>query len=90
MVRITPDKWKHFYVGILLGAAVYWPATLYWPLHPLISFVVSIGIIIGVCYGFELFSLLTGKGHYELQDAVAGIIGGCIGITGVLLLKLLF
>jgi hypothetical protein len=29
---------------------------------------------------FELFSLVTGKGHYETADAIASIIGGLAGI----------
>lgn len=43
-------------------------------------------ILTAGCYAFELFSLVTGKGHYELLDVLAGVIGGVIGIGAVLLL----
>ena len=90
MIRITPDKWKHFYVGIVLGTVVYGVAILYWPQQPVTALIVSFAILVVLCYGFELFSLITGKGHYELLDAIAGIIGGCLGTGCILLLKILF
>lgn len=37
-----------------------------------------IGIVV-ISYGFELFSLVTGKGHHELMDAVAAVVGGVLG-----------
>lgn len=80
MIKINRDKWKHFYVGIALGIMTTWLCHLYWPLQPVLAIVVSFIIIIAVCYGFELFSLTTGRGHYELKDALAGIIGGTLGL----------
>ncbi|MEJ0102767.1 MAG: hypothetical protein WDO19_09520 [Bacteroidota bacterium] len=90
MKKIAPDKWKHFYAGIILGSVSYWLSSLYWPLHPVIPFVVSMGTIVAVSYGFELFSLWTGKGHYEIMDAVAGIIGGVVGIGVAFFSKFIF
>ena len=37
-------------------------------------------LVVAVSYGFELFSLITGKGHYDVMDAVASIIGGILGM----------
>ena len=85
MKKIAPDKWKHFYAGIVLGAIVYRLSILLWP-QPVIAVAVSIAIIIAICYGFELFSLISGRGHYELKDAIAGIIGGLAGLAGMLFL----
>ncbi|MCW3118152.1 MAG: hypothetical protein JWM28_2234 [Chitinophagaceae bacterium] len=91
MKKIAPDKWKHFYVGIPSGAVIYGLAILNWPQQKPIAIAVSFLILVAVCYGFELFSLLTGKGHYEVNDALAGILGGTIGIFVVLFfLKLTF
>ncbi|MES1215584.1 MAG: hypothetical protein ABUT20_08705 [Bacteroidota bacterium] len=87
MKKIAPDKWKHFYVGIALGAVIYGSAIFLWPLQPLSAFIISSAVLIAICYGFELLSLVTGKGHYELMDAVAGIVGGFAGIGIVILLK---
>jgi hypothetical protein len=84
-MKITRDKWKHFYVGIPLGAVLYWFAILYWPLQPMLALAVASVVLIAICYGFELFSKITGMGHYEIADAIAGIIGGAIGIVVVLL-----
>ena len=40
----------------------------------------SLGIAIAISYGFELYSLYTGRGHYEILDAVASIIGAGVGV----------
>ena len=85
MKKIAPDKWKHFYVGIVLGAIVYRLSILLWP-QQVIAAAVSIAVIIAICYGFELFSLISGKGHYEIKDAIAGIIGGLAGLALMLFL----
>ena len=46
----------------------------------LISFI----LVVAISYGFELFSLVTKKGHYDILDAVAGLMGGVIGIGMIL------
>ncbi|HEV7621202.1 MAG TPA: hypothetical protein VGO09_05695 [Flavisolibacter sp.] len=87
MKKIAPDKWKHFYVGIIMGAllqAFFW---YYMPAHILLGIIISFIIIIIISYGFELFSLITGKGHYEIMDAVAAIIGGVLGMGLLLLIE---
>ena len=84
MIKITPDKWKHFYVGLVLGAITYITIYYFFNFRTTTNIAVSLGIVATASYVFELFSLVTGKGHYEIMDAVAGIIGGAIGITVVL------
>jgi hypothetical protein len=82
--KIAPDKWKHFLVGIVMGAVL---QIFFWwllPGHPVLEIIVTVLMIIAICYGFELFSLITGHGHYELMDAVAGTIGGILGMGVVL------
>jgi hypothetical protein len=88
LIKIAPDKWKHFFVGILLGVAL---QTFTWhlmPQHYVISAIITFILLIAICYGFELFSLITKKGHYEILDAIAGIIGGVIGMIFLLLFKI--
>ena len=46
----------------------------------LASFIVFI-IVIAVSYGFELFSKITGLGHYDFIDAIASIVGGVLGMA---------
>jgi hypothetical protein len=79
--KIAPDKWKHFFVGIPMGAVLEVASAITFPGRPLLAILVALAVVIVISYGFELFSLITGKGHYDVMDAVASIIGG---ITGML------
>lgn len=68
-------------LGIILQSG-----SLYiFPSHFLWATALSFLVLLAGCYAFELFSLVTGKGHYELLDIVAGMFGGAIGIGAVLL-----
>jgi hypothetical protein len=88
MNKIAPDKWKHFYVGIAMG--VVFQAFFWWLLkdHNVLASVIALTMIVFISYGFELFSKFTGKGHYELMDAVAATAGGVIGMGGVFLVQI--
>ena len=79
--NITPDKWRHFEVGILMGLIlqiILWKTLRdsFW-----LSTSISFLTIVAVSYGFELFSKITGKGTYDFIDAVASVIGGTIGMA---------
>jgi glycopeptide antibiotics resistance protein len=76
--KIAPDKWKHFYAGILMGVVVQIIAR--WLFSPVLSVTITLLIIIIVSYGFELFSKITGIGRYDFMDAVASVIGGVAGM----------
>lgn len=78
--HIQADKWKHFYVGILMGLVL--ECGSFWLLQQSysISIVVSAVLIVVISYGFELFSLISGLGHYDFKDALASIIGGLVGL----------
>jgi hypothetical protein len=78
--KIAPDKWKHFYVGILMGAALQGLGIWVLGNHPLISTSLVLLIVIVISYGFELFSKITGMGRYDFMDAVASVIGGVTGM----------
>jgi hypothetical protein len=78
--KIAPDKWKHFYVGILMGAALQGLGIWVLGNHPLISTSLVLLIVIVISYGFELFSKITGMGRYDFMDAVASVIGGVAGM----------
>ncbi len=79
--KIENDKKKHFYVGIPMGALLQFAASYFFPLQPVLATTISFVILTAICYGFELFSLVTGKGQADNLDAVAGILGGIIGIA---------
>ena len=87
-MKIAPDKWKHFFAGILMGTVL--QAAGWWllPAQAIIVSIVAFIIIIMVSYGFELYSKITGHGHYEVMDAVASVIGGLLGMGIILALQL--
>ena len=85
--RIPPDKWKHFIVGIGMGIFLEGAFIYLFHLSLLAASIWALSFSIVIAYGFELFSLITGKGHYEVMDAVAGVLGALVGMAaGVLIL----
>lgn len=82
---ITPDKWKHFIVGMGLGLLLEYLVSELMPAYFIIGSVIALILIMTISYVFELISLLTKKGHYDLLDAVAGTIGGAVGIATIIL-----
>lgn len=87
-MKIAPDKWKHFFAGILMGAVLQGFGWWLLPSAFIMATVIAFTIVIAVSYGFELFSKITGKGHYDVIDAVASVIGGIVGMVIILLFQL--
>ena len=79
-MKIAPDKRKHFYVGIVLGV-LFHAGAIYLAFPPVSAFFLAFSFVLLVGYGFELFSLVTGLGHYDVMDAVATVIGGLPGMA---------
>ena len=88
-MKIAPDKRKHFFVGIVMGAVLQAFFSFLLDGHRALTILLAIIFSIAIAYGFELFSKFTGKGHYEVMDAVAGVAGAVVGITGVVLVQIL-
>lgn len=84
-MRIAPDKWKHFWVGVALGLLFQGLGLWLLPGHTMAVAVANIVAVSVIAYGFELYSKFTGHGHYEVMDAVASVMGGLLGM-GVLLM----
>lgn len=87
--NIAPDKWRHFYAGILMGLIL--QAVAWWlvPLSLLTLTILVLLLVIAISYGFELFSKITGLGRYDFMDAVATVIGGVIGMAPVILAQII-
>lgn len=83
--KIKRDKWKHFWVGIPMGAFLQIAAQWLLPGSVVIATVAALAFVLAFSFGFEVFSLVTGWGHYDFYDAIASIIGGVLGIAIVLL-----
>ena len=87
MKKIERDKWRHFFVGIAMGAFLQfmaiWMLADNWALATLITLL----LVIIISYGFELFSKFTRIGYYELLDALFSIAGGVLGMGAILALK---
>ncbi|MBC7886310.1 MAG: hypothetical protein H7Z13_00365 [Ferruginibacter sp.] len=88
--KIGKDKKKHFFVGIPLGILLQFLSAYFFTAQPILTITASFVILVAICYGFELYSLLTGKGHADNLDAIAGIIGGTAGILIFLAISRLF
>jgi hypothetical protein len=85
--KIAPDKWRHFYVGILMGAVLQGAGIWFFNLDLILITVIVFLAVCAISYGFELFSKITGKGVYEVMDAVASVIGGVVGMGVVMGLR---
>ena len=88
--RIARDKWKHFFVGIGMGAILQGFTSFLLRDHLILATVIAFVLVIGISYGFELFSKITGLGIYDFIDAVASAIGGFLGMGLALLFELYF
>jgi hypothetical protein len=83
--KIAPDKWRHFYAGILMGLVLQIAGLWLLADQPVLGTGIVLMIVIVISYGFELFSKLTGMGVYDFMDAVATVIGGVAGMTAAAL-----
>ena len=86
--KVAPDKWKHFFVGICMGAVLQGFASYLLNDHLILATVIAFVLVIAISYGFELFSKTTGLGIYDFVDAVASAIGGLLGMGMALLFEL--
>lgn len=77
----TPDKYLHFYVGLPLGFALLMAFKIVFPRREVFEMLWAVFFTAVIGYGFELFSLLTGRGHHDVWDAVATVVGGIIGVS---------
>ena len=86
--KIGRDKWKHFFVGIVMGIVLQSVGWFLFPKQPVWATVMAFILVIIISYGFELYSKYTGRGHYEVNDAVASAIGGVLGMVILLMVQL--
>lgn len=78
---IQKDKWKHFIVGVCMGLLFEALAIHFFPASRWVGSFLVFGLVVLICYGFELVSLIFKRGHYEVLDAVAGVIGALLGMA---------
>ncbi|WP_346318934.1 hypothetical protein [Chitinophaga sp. YIM B06452] len=79
-MKIAEDKWRHFWVGIPMGSIVQIVAHYISPGDMVAASILALLAVVGISYGFELFSKVTGKGHHDVMDALASILGGIVGM----------
>ncbi len=80
-MKIQQDKVKHIIVGCVMGVVLPFGGAWLFPDYPITYMAISFGIIVQIGFGFELFSLITGKGHPEIMDGIATVAGGIIGLA---------
>ena len=90
MIKIAKDKWKHFFAGLFMGTTLQIIAFVLMPAHFVMGVIITFILLISISYGFELFSLITKRGHYEILDAIASIIGGVLGMLIILLIQYIY
>lgn len=83
---IQQDKWRHFIVGLAMGLLFQRLVILFFPSFLWLGSAIVLALIIILSYGFELWSLVFKRGHYDILDAVAGIVGGILGMAIIVLL----
>ena len=84
MKRVELYKLKHFLMGISIGVAL---ELALWKILPEQLKLVTVLTLLGVMvmnYGFEVYSKIKNKGEYEVLDAVAGTVGGAVGMAVIL------
>lgn len=64
-----------------MGCVLQIAAMYFLPAQPITATVIVFAAVVVISYGFELFSKFTGKGHYEMLDAIAAIVGGVLGMA---------
>jgi glycopeptide antibiotics resistance protein len=79
-MKFAPDKQKHFFVGILMGALLQGLGLWLLPTSLVVTTIIVLVIVIAISYGFELFSKVTGLGVHEIMDAIFSIVGGVVGM----------
>ncbi|WP_126972202.1 hypothetical protein [Gynurincola endophyticus] len=78
--NVAPDKKKHFWVGLAMGIVLQFFGLMIFHFHWAIILVIAFLVCFLIAYGFELFSKFTGWGHYEVNDAIATVIGSLLGL----------
>ena len=86
-INIAPDKWKHFFAGIVMGAVLQITAITFLPFTVIVATLIVFAIVVSVSYGFELYSKFTGHGHYDFMDAVPSVAGGVLGMAIIFLFQ---
>ena len=79
--KIQPDKWRHFFVGLAMGLLFESLLHFFFPSFAWLGSAIVLSLIVILSYGFELTSLVFKIGHYDVLDAVAGVIGGIAGMA---------
>lgn len=64
-----------------MGGFLQLVASWLFPSSPFTAIIAAFMVVAAISFGFELFSLVTGLGHYDFYDAIASIIGGVLGIA---------
>lgn len=88
--NVAPDKWKHFFTGIVMGAMLQAFISFLLKDHFALATTITFILVLGISYGFELFSKITGHGHYDFMDAVASSIGGSLGMGVTVFVQVYF
>jgi hypothetical protein len=80
-MKLAPDKWRHIIAGFAIGLVLPMAGFFLFGLPPASNYFLSFFGLLFISYGFEIFSFVTGKGHYEMMDAIVTVAGGLPGLA---------
>lgn len=81
-MQLSPDKWRHIIAGFVIGMLLPIGIDALYQFEQDYTLALSLVLLAMIAYGFELLSLITGKGHYDFWDAVATFTGGLPTVMG--------
>lgn len=80
-MKLAPDKWRHIFAGFFIGLVLPLIGYYMFDLPMLSNYFLSLFGLMLISYGFEVFSFVSGKGHYDMVDAVVTVLGGLPGLA---------
>jgi hypothetical protein len=80
-MKLAPDKWRHIIAGFIIGLVLPLIGCYMFELPVVSNYFLSFFGLVLIAYGFEIFSFVSGKGHYDMMDAIVTVLGGLPGLA---------
>jgi hypothetical protein len=81
IMKLAPDKWRHIFAGFFIGLVLPIIGHYMFDFPVVSNYFLSVFGLMLISYGFEVFSFVSGKGHYDMVDAIVTVLGGLPGLA---------